>query len=561
MSKLSSKFSIGRLSAGGGLALLTLIGTGLSAIAQPTEQVKRGQARQLADLAFGYAIAEQSEKAISLLEQAETYAGGDCFEANVWLKIGVGYRTVGQLEKGEDFLTQARDMATKRDLENCAGSGTTPGESLLNRSLEYAEAGHLDLAAHVAEQVNSFFAPITLVKIANDFYEDGQERKANSIVADAIELAAELGAEQEAKQDTEALDQPNYRDRLLMAMATHLIQQDNFEAANFVVEEGNLIQRLSSDELDSTFQNYERLDRAKLLISLGESEQALAIINEVVANIQALDVPLDEVSEWIDAAVLYSELGSAQAAEVFAAAEASLSQHSENSTRQFEPDEVQIAPNLTHQFAQNTIVRGYAEVGKFDQAKELAASINDVQTSQTAYTDIATAYARAGQVEEATRVAESIGLEQFSLTPIMWAYLETEQYVQAQQIAEQIGELSSVGSALCEIGQPEGVLPIIDLLSESDPERAGWLRSCAAIEFAKQHQFDRATALAESVTSTDRKVNTLIAIAAQHNLPVSSFWARWAQRISRLLQIVLGNAPESSEAVILLDKAHKLIQS
>ncbi|MEM1310806.1 MAG: hypothetical protein AAGF98_15165, partial [Cyanobacteria bacterium P01_H01_bin.153] len=145
---------------------------------------------------------------------------------------------------------------------------------------------------------------------------------------------------------------------------------------------------------------------------------------------------------------------------------------------------------------------------------------------------------------------------------MMRAYLETEQYEQAQQIATQpdmIDHLPEIGQAYCAAGQPEQVVASIELL-ELNPEPADWLRSCAAIAFAKQQQFDRATAIADTITSTDSRADTLIAIAIQHNTSASSFWTRWVQRLPGPFRTLLGNAPDASD-VELLDQAHDLIQS
>ena len=61
----------------GGLASAALILSANSALA--TDSIP---ARHLAGIAYGYAIANQPDKAIPLLEQAEAYQGGTCFEGN-----------------------------------------------------------------------------------------------------------------------------------------------------------------------------------------------------------------------------------------------------------------------------------------------------------------------------------------------------------------------------------------------------------------------------------------------------------------------------------------------
>ena len=111
-------------------------------------------------------------------EQAETYEGGDCFEANVWLKIGVGYRAAGQPKQGDKFLARAAETAAARTLENCASSATQPSTSLLNRTIEYAEAGHRDLALHIADRVDAWADPLTMALISTEYSEAVQQQQA-----------------------------------------------------------------------------------------------------------------------------------------------------------------------------------------------------------------------------------------------------------------------------------------------------------------------------------------------------------------------------------------------
>ena len=213
--------------------------------------------------------------------------------------------------------------------------------------------------------------------------------------------------------------------------------------------------------------------------------------------------------------MLYSQLGRAQQAdEAFAAAKA----RAEELTGQTLGD------------ARSIVVDGYAQIGDFEQANQLAASIESSSGQLRAYSDIAAAYAKAGAVEEANRVAQSIGMDEFTRLGMMRAYIETEQYEQAQQIAIQsdmTNYLPEVGQAYCAAGQSEQVVALIGLLEskrlESNPAPADWLRSCAAIAFAEQQQFDRATTLAHTIRSTEYRADALIAIAAQHNVPTSSF--------------------------------------
>jgi len=236
MSKLSLKFAMGS-----GLALIAAFGAGAplteSALAQldsaPAENQSVPQsvdshqpsASALADLAFGYAIAQQPATAISLLERAEAYEGGECKEANTWLKIGVGYRAAGQLEKGEAFLAQANETMALREQENCAGSATSPSESVANRIVEYAEAGHLDVALHAAQNLKFWFHPFIAAQVAQASYEAGRQKEARQIMTRSIQEITEM-AGQEA--DATIVNQT------ILGAAGYFSAEGNAELSKFV---------------------------------------------------------------------------------------------------------------------------------------------------------------------------------------------------------------------------------------------------------------------------------------------------------------------------------------
>ena len=219
-----------------GLAVVALVCLGHSAQAQSIERV---QAQQLADLAFGYAQAQQTDRAIALLQEAETYAGGDCFEANVWLRIGVAYQAVGDLAAGEKFLTQAAESAIEKTATDCYSSGTSPLESVLNRAKEYAAAGHLDLARQVADLNEHLLKPLTLAEIAGYYAAAGQSRAAKQILTQAIADHQALIAQ---AADSETADSMAWAlDRIPASMAIRLMQEAHPELAKFVVEQSELI--------------------------------------------------------------------------------------------------------------------------------------------------------------------------------------------------------------------------------------------------------------------------------------------------------------------------------
>ncbi len=521
----------------GGLASLFLFCLELPALAQSVDRVR---ANQLADIAFGYAIANQPTKAIPLLKQAETYGGGDCFEANTWLKIGVGYRAANQPDKADTFLTRAIETANLRTQENCASSGTSPGESLLNRTVDYAEAGHLELAADIAQRAQSWSQPLAMAEIAAEYNNAGQQQQAKQLVTRSIEIARE----------SEAVLDITYANQLLLAAASRLSQLGQPELANFVIEEGNLTQSPPADTAtveQTDLETYQMLALARLFIELEQRQQALALLDKSVLTMQpSPEFPLELIYNQIEAAVLYQQLGSNQADDLWEQATAS----------------VQLSEPQMVAFAQVALVRGYTQQTKFEQAHALAKSIENTRERQAAHRAIATAYARAGRVDDANRLVQSQGAPQGTRVEIMRAYLDTEQYAQAQQMAQQpdmLAFLPEVGQAYCQAERPESVLPLLELLepASGDVDR---LRRCAAIELAQQGDFDQALELAQPIADTDHRAGTMIAIATrQAHTATQSSWHQLLSWLPHSVQSWFGLST-SPNAIEILDQALSLVQ-
>ncbi|MGD1942177.1 MAG: hypothetical protein ACFB0G_12770, partial [Leptolyngbyaceae cyanobacterium] len=288
-----------------GLAVAAAFCLGHPAQAQ---SIERGQAQQLADLAFGYAQAQQTDQAIALLQEAETYAGGDCFEAIAWLKIGVAYQAAGDLVAGEKFLAQAGESAIEKTATDCYSSGTSPSESVLNRAAEYAAAGHLDLARQVADLNEHLLKPLTLAEIAGHYAAAGQSRAAKQVLAKAISDHQALVA-QAADSET-AADLAWASDAIPAGMATLLMQAEHPELAKFVVEQSELIStqlaELASTADAAAVDIGHSLAVARLLIDLEQPQQAQSLLEATVPQIQpsAAD-PLETIQTWVEAAQLY----------------------------------------------------------------------------------------------------------------------------------------------------------------------------------------------------------------------------------------------------------------
>ncbi|MGD1930822.1 MAG: hypothetical protein ACFB12_18120 [Leptolyngbyaceae cyanobacterium] len=530
-----------------GLAVVALVCLSDPAQAQ---SVDRGQANQLATLAFGYAQAHQTDRAIALLQEAETYAGGDCFEANVWLRIGVAYQAVGDLAAGEKFLTQAAESAIEKTATDCYSSGTSPTESVLNRAKEYAAAGHLDLARQVADLNEHLLKPLTLAEIAGYYAAAGQSRAAKQILTQAIADHQALIAQ---AADSETADSMAWAlDRIPASMAIRLMQEEHPELAKFVVEQSELIstQRAAlAPTADATAEDIDHsLAVARLLIDLEQPQQAQSLLEATLPKIQpSLAYPLETIQTWVEAAQLYHRLDNRQATTSLAQAQ-DLSATLE-------------APTVA--FAQARIVQGYAAIGDFDQAKALAQAIDNVSERQRAYEAIAVAYARSGSVDAANALVQSIGNPESARLSLVRAYLATEQYAAATDLAQQPDllkkALPEVGAAYCDAGLPEQVLPLLELSSSSE----NWLRRCTAAEFAQQGEFDQALALAQTITEPQIQANALMAIADQYTGPTAdtaspSLWGRLATAWQRWF----GSADvDQDKAVEILDQALKLTQA
>ena len=472
-----------------GLTLLASLWAGSPTLAQT---LYFNRALRLAEIAFEYAEAERPEKAVSLLKQAEAQVDDSCFAGNTLLKIGVGYLNAGRLAEGEQFLTQAFETAHQRTLERCAGSGTSPEESLLNRAVEYAAAGHFELASQIVAGVDNWMTPIAMAKIAGYYSATGQQRQAEEMLTQAIAIA---------QNNTEA-------PMILLGMTSYLIQANHPELAKFVITETDLAQPQALNLSQSPeMVVHLKLGMVQILAALAQPQQALALLDQAVLEIQPLpDFPIQETSELIEAALLYNSLGQvSQANEVLARTHTLL-------------PKLPSAGIIVQ--ARVRLVQGYAAMGDFDQANALAASIEVDHERQRAYGAIAAEYARAGLTEAAARLAQSLGWPEFELWDMFRAYLDTEQYSQAQQLAQQIDDpnmLREMGQVYLEAGELKQALHIIDLIPPDNS--VDWLRGGIAIAFAKQNQFDQALDLAQTIAEPGNKVDVLIAIAARYSDP------------------------------------------
>lgn len=526
----------------GSLSAMALLCVGLFAQAHSVESVDSERATQLADLAFAYGGAGLPKKALMLLEEAQTYSGGDCFESTIWLKIGVAYQVAGKPEKGESFLEKAAKLAVEKTKGKCHGSSTSPTESFLNRAAEYSGLGYLDIGLQVADQIDSVFNAWTLAEIAGDYAALGREQYAKKIIFSAIEEHRTLIAEESEMYmiDDEVNWSPN---RLLIPMASELIESKQFEMAAFVLEESNLVAEAYQSLTDPNFDVQYTISVANLLIELEQTQQARELLEAIAIEVEPLEsYPTDAVSQLSRVAQLLNQVGSSRAAEVMAQAE-------------------DLAKTLSTDeelgFLYGFIVQGYAELGDFERAKAIAADINNVSDRSDAYQDIANVYAKQGDSNAANSLVKSIGNSQFARQRLFSTYLWTEQYFEAEQIARQpdILEQQQLAFTYCNEGLLDEAIELMKSFPAND-----YLRMCVVTELASQGEFERALALAEEVEDDSIKADALINIANYYTNPTSSVSSSLWNKMLVFLQRLFGRT-DVQTPVEILDRALEIVQS
>ena len=167
------------------LAAIALIAvTGAAAEASPPHQdLKAGL---LADIAFQYAELRDTQRLEGVLDQALSATRAmsfQCFQANPLAKVAISHLLVGQDSQGQPLLAEAIATALRQEATGCSSSATSPTESLANRTREYAEAGHLDLAVELGRGLGD---PIVMADLAGQLSEAGQTAQAAELLRQAL---------------------------------------------------------------------------------------------------------------------------------------------------------------------------------------------------------------------------------------------------------------------------------------------------------------------------------------------------------------------------------------
>lgn len=553
------------------IALITVLGSTKAGIAIESQDVK---ARLLADIGFHYAELGESQRSIEVLEQAlrSTRAmSSRCFQGNPLAKIGGGYLLVGQETQGKQLLIEAIQTARTQEATRCSGSATSPTESLLNRAKEYADAGHFDLALELGQKLGD---PMTLAELAGYLSAAGQPERATKVLNQAIELAEGLADQQD-------------RTQMLVVMAERLRWGEHTEQASVVLKRAleslNANPALSKPAPFSaeSLQVSSTLRIARVFTAIGANQQAIEVLNQVVPKIRTLasqPLPLDRVGYQIKAALHYGELGQkSQSGVLLAEALASVKGIPRDGSS-------------NREYALTNIADGYAKLGDFKQALQLAQSIPIVSQRTSALGQIAIAYAKAGNLDAGVKLAQSIGNRNAILIEVVRYHLDNKQPDQAWNLVQthQVkGILSEVAIGFVEAGQPEKALQIVqtgnlkgfvpDLalsyVKVGQPDQAlqlvanqrmEWLLPAIARGFAQQGQLDSALQVTQSMNDKNYKAQALIAIAKvytkQDAAEQGSIQAMLANPMASIRSL-FGDSEREKAAKKVLDQALQVTQS
>lgn len=503
------------------LALMAAVGLAGEASAIEPQDIK---ARLLADIAFEYAELGNSERLNEVLDQALQSTKAmefQCFQGNPLARIAGSYLLVGQEAQGKPLLAEAIETAERQEATGCSRSATSPTESLANRAREYAEDGHLDLAV---ELITGVGAPLTLAEVAGHLTEAGQSERAAELLNQVITLA-------------QGIDDQYYRTQMLTSVAHRLRIEGHTELVPLILERAL--------ESSSTFDLAESKEAASLQVSSmlwiarefaanGAESQAIAVLDEAMTKIEALSnqpLPLDRIQYQVDAAVQYGELAQqAKATAILAETWA-------------EAKTLASDPTLYQGNAVGRVAEGYAKLGDFEQALQIAKTIESGAEREIAFQQIALTQARAGNIEAAVELAEMNGSRRnTTLIEITRHYLTEKQpdqawnFVQTHQVK---GILSEVAVGYVEAGQPEQALQIVQsgslegfmpdiavayakagqtdqALEMVEAQPMDWLLPAIASELAKQGQLETALEVAQSINDGVYKAQALTAVAQSY---------------------------------------------
>ena len=484
--------------------LLAIVMLAISGSSKPgfSQEKTDAQAPFVAEIAFQYAAVNRSGAA-KVLDQALSLTEGmqnDCYKAAPLMRVANGYILAGQSEKGQQLLTRAFQIAHAQTIANCALSATSPEESLLNRAVDYAEAGYYDFALQITQRGDNWFTPIAMVRIAKSYKNDQKPDRAKQIIDKALTVAQR---------------NPDLRSRrqTLMAIAFALQSTGQSEFLSSATKQvlDSIRTNPKTQSEDTAWNVTQTLQITDLLIVNGQKPQAIALLNQVLPEIRALrstQFPAEKVYLLSQAAIQYAAVGQASQAKAILA------------TAQSTAQALKPSPFLNNAFAQVAI--GYVKNGQLQTARELANRIKTRVDREQVFQAIAMHYVESGDVDQAVKLARSLSTaKNLTLTEIVRYYLANKQYDQALKIAQREdvqGVLPDVALAYAEAGKPEQALRVAKSVKplSNNPAYLDWLMPAFARSFAQQGQFEQALQVAQATQNKQYKSQALTAIAAQY---------------------------------------------
>jgi tetratricopeptide (TPR) repeat protein len=309
-------------------------------------------------------------------------------------------------------------------------------------------------------------------------------------------------------------DHALYRTMTLIVIAEHLSQAGQKKQVPQLLEHAlksaSAIDEAQSGE-NASMKISQMLRIVKQFAFIGQERRAIELLDQSLPKIRTLAdkrFPLDKISQLIETAAQYAALEQKNKA-LSTLAEA------QKAAQAIAIDEAQIKSD-----ALARVAHAYAELGNFDQARQIARAIENVNARKRAFLGIAIAYGKAGYSDQAVKLATSIGNRDATFRGIVRHYLNSRQYDQAFEIIQQWNfkdMLSEVAFGYLETGQPERALQItLSIQPPPDATHKDWRFSAIARGFAKQGKFDQALQVAQAITDKSYKAQALTAIAEQY---------------------------------------------
>ena len=493
------------------LASLVVSQTPNSSGAGNLQQRSNSQAPLVAEIAYQYAATQRSPSALKILDQALNLAEttlSDCYKSTPLMQVANGYILAGEAAKGQKLLTRAFQIAREQTITNCRLSATSPEESLLNRATEYAEAGDYNFALSIIDGVDNWARPMAMAKIAGSYLQDKQPEQARQLIKRAIDIAQRTPDSQMRRQMLTAIGFTLQESKHLGLLPPVIKQiQATFNS-----------QDKAPLENDSSMKVLKTLSLAKMLVATDEKAQAIALLNQVLPEIQA--IPLQSV--------LISP--SARRSKIiyltqFATQYAAAGQPEQAKTLLFKARTVADSFKSLREREQKLeiVARAYTEIGQVQMAEDLARRMTSVDARDSVLGAIALHYVKTGNIPQATTIARSLTTaKNLTLRNIVIHLLQIKQYEQALEIAKQekIESMEMIVAALAEAGKPARALQITESLRAEELSREFVCLDCVmstiAKSFAKQGQLEQALQVAQRIQTKDEKSQVLTMIAAQY---------------------------------------------